>query len=252
MGDMHEPQLTLEPKTLEFDSGGGSEELVMLHNKENRVVTFKFKTTSPDMYSVKPRLGFIQPGATMRAVIQFRKGGQSDAAKKPQRFQVEYRFLESSEQKSYEGEVPDPKMEKEAAALATRLWKKSPASAVGKIILPVTLRDAGAPGGSSAAPMQSAREDRGVFSTRGDSGGDSELARKLKEKQDEHSNAYLQTQENNAKLQELRAKSEGACAISGLLAFIFCLFCVYLGVYLDKYNDHRIVEELSGMGGGEL
>eukprot|EP00756_Hemistasia_phaeocysticola_P057937 Hpha_TRINITY_DN34549_c0_g1::TRINITY_DN34549_c0_g1_i1::g.96289::m.96289 len=252
-----EPEFSVSPNVLTFDPTG-SEQIVTVESKDSATVTFKFKTTSPTQYSVKPRLGFIEPGRTVQIQIAYRKSGDDgDTSSRAQdRFQLELRRMDGSEQKVYgalqRGDWDEVKavlpavanevrtVKERAGTVAGLFWKTNSSCQVGKKVLHVQWSDST----SEAQPIRSAA---GGASQGG--GPDAALVKEWKKIQEEHSVAYLKAQENNAKLTELRAKSEGGCAIPGVIAVIVCLLCVYLGVYLDKYLAADVV---SVTGGGEL
>eukprot|EP01062_Namystynia_karyoxenos_P039144 TRINITY_DN28468_c0_g1_i5.p1 TRINITY_DN28468_c0_g1~~TRINITY_DN28468_c0_g1_i5.p1 ORF type:complete len:306 (+),score=113.42 TRINITY_DN28468_c0_g1_i5:94-918(+) len=254
------------------------ERMIQIRSQSDAPTTFKIKTTKPERYSVKPRMGFITPNGERIVQITYRVRGKDNAGWKPEdhtriedRFQLELRLLDGDKEKEAFRLVqaadfaqasklvapeetptmsPTAGPRDDEADVAAYLWKKPTTVQVHKWQLKcIYAQKSGATNLSSNADMRGAP----LVTARGapSGGGDDARAQdpETRRLQDQRHEYYLKAQEQQAMMQELRSKSESKGPhISGWLFVLLTLACFYLGLVLDKY----FFSPAEPGGGGEL
>eukprot|EP01062_Namystynia_karyoxenos_P039141 TRINITY_DN28468_c0_g1_i2.p1 TRINITY_DN28468_c0_g1~~TRINITY_DN28468_c0_g1_i2.p1 ORF type:complete len:265 (+),score=113.61 TRINITY_DN28468_c0_g1_i2:83-796(+) len=217
------------------------ERMIQIRSQSDAPTTFKIKTTKPERYSVKPRMGFITPNGERIVQITYRVRGKDNAGWKPEdhtriedRFQLELRLLDGDKEKE-----------------AFRLVQAADFAQASKLVAPEET--------PTMSPTAGPRDDADVaaylwkkpttvqvhkWRLKCIYAQDPEMQR-LQERHDH----YLKAQEQQAMMQELRSKSESKGPhISGWLFVLLTLACFYLGLVLDKY----FFSPAEPGGGGEL
>eukprot|EP00756_Hemistasia_phaeocysticola_P017393 Hpha_TRINITY_DN15534_c0_g8::TRINITY_DN15534_c0_g8_i1::g.106545::m.106545 len=224
------------------------ENTTTLRSTTTKTLIYKFKTTTPERYGVRPAMGVLPPNGKVQVRVIYKPQQKEEVATSiSDRFQLQVRPVDDTEAKAMEKlsagdadgawellQSEKPKGAAGEAEIAVTMWKRKVEVQGSRRYLACHFSPDKMPKGMATTVERRGRGPgpSGPSSLRSGGVNLEGAPEELKQSAEIRRDFYVKVQQQLSLRQELRGKTKKPQALSGTVFCILWVFCFYLGVVL--------------------